>query len=880
MDLIRVLLSRCAAFFQRRKLDEDLDEELRSHVEFAVEENVKRGMTEQAARTAAMCEFGGVTQTRERYRIQRGLPMVDALAQDLRYTFRQFRHNPGFALTVIITLALSIGANTAIFSIVNALMLKSLPYPRPERMGAIFAHIQGSEPFDGRHWINGRQWELLRDNVPSLVSGLSGAMATGVNFQAGDRAQYLHAARISAHYLDVLEVHPFIGRNFTAIEDLPHGPKAAILSYGLWRDTFGGDRSLPGQTIRLKGDLYTVAGVLPEGATTPLNADVYTALQPSREGEGQGTNYEVITRLRDGATWQQADAEINRAWAAEFEERHPADRVVYYSVPWQKGETIALRSKALTLMLAAGFILLIACANLAGLALVRMLRRAPEMATRLALGASHWQIQQQLWVENLVLAFLGGMAGVGAGFLALRGLLSLLPKGFLPVASVPLDNRVLAFTLVVSLLTSVLFGMLPALATCKLDLRSAIGARTTSAGGRLRLRQALIVGEVALTVVLLAGSGLLIRTLIHLESLPPGFDPAGVMTAKASLDDARYGSRTAFLQLLDQSVSAMRQIPGVQNAAVGLTVPYERALNDGVTLSDGEEAGQQTIAGKVYVTPGYFDTLRIAVLAGRGFSSADGPATQPVAIVNRTFAQKFYHGANPIGRTLNKGQVIVGVVADVAVAPGLDFTAPLTSEETVYVPATQMEERGLSVVHVWFQPSWIVRTAAPVNGLTAQMQRALSSAAPSLPFSGFYSMSDLRARTLATQRIEVALLGAMASLALLLSAVGIFALVANMVVEKTREIGIRIALGSGIRHAMVQVGGPGVRASGIGLIAGLILCVAALRAMRSVLYGVSVYDAPTIFAVVLTFVAVTLLATSIPVLRVARINPAQTLRDE
>ena len=384
-------------------------------------------------------------------------------------------------------------------------------------------------------------------------------------------------------------------------------------------------------------------------------------------------------------------------------------------MPLQKGETAALRPQVLTLMLAAGFILLIACANLAGLTLVRMLRRTPEVATRLALGASRWQIQKQFWVENLLLAFVGGTAGVAVGFVALRGLLLLLPEHLLPVASVPLDGRVLAFTLLISLLTSVLFGMLPALATRKLDLRSAIASRAATGGDRLRLRQALIVGEIALTVVLLAASGLLIRTLIHLETLPPGFNPDGVMTAKASLDDARFHDPAAFRKLLDESTAAMRQIPGVQNAAVGLSLPYERALNDGVTLSDGKEAGQQDETDVVYVTPGYFDTLQMPVLAGRVFTDADGPNAQHVAVVNQAFARKFYGGANPVGRYINKDTMIVGEVADVPVSSGLYEGAPLMSEQAMYIPAAQVDALYLSVVHVWFQPDWVVRTYGPLG---------------------------------------------------------------------------------------------------------------------------------------------------------------------
>jgi predicted permease len=807
---------------------------------------------------------------------------MGSLGQHLRFAGRQLRRNPGFTVTVIITLALSVGANTAIFSLVNALMLKSLPYAHPERLGTIYARVTGPNSSDGLTGIDGEKWELLRDGVPALISAVSGSIS-GVNLRAGSHAQYVHDGRVSAHYFDVLALQPIIGRNFSDDEDRPHGPKAAILSYNVWRNLLGADRSILGQSILLRSEPYTVVGVLPQGATTPLNADVYTALQPSREGEGEGTNFEAITRLRNGATWQQANAEINRAWALlaqRLESRNPGARVTYYSVPLQKGQTDSLRPQVLALMLAAGFILLIACANLAGLTLVRILRRAPEVATRLALGATGWQIQKQFWIENLVLALVGGTAAIFVGFIALRGFLLLLPEHFLPVASVPLDGRVMAFTLVVSVLTSVLFGMLPALATRRVDLRSSMAGRGVARVGSVRLRQALIAGEVALTVVLLAASGLLIRSLIHLETLPPGFNPNGVMVAKASLDDARFHDPAAFRKLLDDSTAAMRQIPGVKNAAVGLSLPYERALNDMVTLSDGRETGHQDGTDVVYVTPGYFDTLQMPLLAGRAFTDADGPDTQRVAVVNQAFARRFYGGTNPVGRYINKDTVIVGEVADVSVSSGLYEGAPLMSEQAMYIPAAQVNAQYLSLVHVWFQPDWVVRMAGPVEGLTAGMQRALASADPNLPASGFYGMKDLLAQTLATQRIEVALLGAMAALALLLSAVGIFALVANMVAHRTREIGIRMALGSTIGQAMVQIGRSGAGASLLGVVLGVVLSAGALRVMRSVLYGVGVYDAPTLATVVLALVLVTLLATALPTLKIAKINPANTLREE
>lgn len=808
---------------------------------------------------------------------------MNSIRQNLRFAIRQLLRNPGFTITVVLTLALSIGANTAIFSIVNALMLKSLPYPHPERMGTLFQRTQGPDPEDGLRWIDGNQWNQLRDNVPALTSAVFASLASGANLESSSKqVAYIHNGRVSQHYFDVLGIRPALGRSFSQAEDAPNGPKAVVLSYDFWRSIFNSDRNLIGSAIRLKGEPYTVIGILPQNVVTPLNADVYTSLQPSPKGEGQGTNFGVIFRLNDGATWQQADAEINRAWAArisQIESRNPGVKIHFYTVPFQKGVTSELRPQAIGLMAAAGFILLIACANLAGLTLVRMARRLPEIATRLAIGASRWQILRQLWIENLLLACIGGAAGIGIGFLALRGLLSLLPQDFLPVSGVTLDGRVLAFTAAVTLFTSVLFGMLPALAARRVDLRSSLASRAISSGHSVRLRQALIAGEVALTVVLLAGAGLLVRTLIHLQTLPPGFNPEGVMTAKASLDDARYKDAVAFRELMTNSIAAMQRIPGVQSAAVGLTLPYEQTLNGGVTLHNGPQANKMVGSDFVYVTPKFFDVLRMPVSRGRAFTDSDGPNARPVAIINASFARKYFPGLNPVGLTVDKNTLIIGVVSDIQLSSGLNRAAPIQSEETMYVPASQVDAQLLGV-HVWFQPSWVVRTAAPVEGLTEHMQRALSSVAPGLPFSGFYRMSDLQAKALSMQRIEVALLSAMASLALGLSAIGIFALVASLVTQRTRDIGIRIALGSTIRQAITQISASGLGATTAGLLIGLALCAAVLPVMRSVLYGVRVYDLPSLLAVAVTLALVSLIAATVPALRIARIDPAKTLREE
>jgi hypothetical protein len=364
--------------------------------------------------------------------------------------------------------------------------------------------------------------------------------------------------------------------------------------------------------------------------------------------------------------------------------------------------------------------------------------------------------------------------------------------------------------------------------------------------------------------------------------MPPGFNPAGVITAKASLDDVRYHDPAAFRKLLDRSLAVVREIPGVRNAAVGLTVPYERSLLNGVRLTDGKQVGREITTNEIYVTPAYFETLQIPILAGRGISDGDRPDTEPVVVINRSFARKFYAGENPLGKHVDRMRV-VGVVGDTALSSASRLnagSAPLTDEEAAYVPAAQITDAPfLALAHTFFQPSWIVRAGSP-GGLTERMQRALAATDPDLLFSGFYSMNDLRASTLTTQRIEVALLTAMASLALLLSGIGIFMLVANLVTQRTREIGIRIALGSTVQTAMVYVGGSGVAAAAFGLFLGLVLCTGALRTLRSAIYGIGFYDPITIVAAVLGLGVVTLIAAAVPAFRIARIDPASALREE
>jgi predicted permease len=828
---------------------------------------------------------------------------------DLRFAFRQLYKTPGYAAAVILTLALGIGVNTAVFSMVDGFMLRRLPYPQPERIAALVVHQQGMDQRNSKTFtedddsFDGATWEILKNNVTGVTFASYGG-TSGVNLKAsadaGNAVRYVHETRVSAHYFDVLGIPLYLGHSFSEQEDVPNGPRVVVLSYSLWQSTFHADPNLIGKSIDLKGEPYTVVGVLPrntalpvnQNALTPTGADLFTPLRPAPSGECGGNNCGILVRLKPGVNWQQANTQISQVrlpFFSELETKYHV-RAWIFARPLQRELAGDMHDEVSALMLAVSFILLIACANLAGLALVRISRRTPEVATRLALGATRFDVLRQLWAENLVLALIGALAGLFLAVLILNSLHSFLPEWMIPVGGFHLDARVLAFTFGASLITSLLFGALPALQTRRVDLRSSIAAGSKAVvGGSGRTRQWLIGAEVALTVILLAAAGLLIRTLVHLESLPSGFDPTDVMTAKVSLDDAHYRNAAAFQSLLQKSVAAMRQIPGVEDAAVGLSVPYERGLNWPITIKDGKRAGEGTGSSLAYITPDYFATLRIPVLAGRVFTDGDTATSQPVAVVNTSFAKRFYGEASPVGRHLVLGSekdsdnityTIVGVVSEVAKQPGMQQDAPLSHEPVFYLTAAQTPQGVVNGAHVWFQPSWIVRTRGPISGLTESMQRALSTTDPDLPFSGFYSMQQILDEQLQMQRIQVLLLTVLGSLALVLSAIGIYSLVSNLVVQRTGEIGIRIALGSTIKEAMIHIGSSGLLAAGIGLIAGIALSFVAMRALSSQIYGVKAYDPITFGAVLLILALIALAASFLPTLRISRIQPAETLRAE
>jgi predicted permease len=879
--------------FSRRGTYTNLSKEIEEHIQEKVEELVDGGMEQKDALAAARREFGNATLLEERGREVWQWSSLESILRDARFALRQLRRNPGFTLTVILTLTPAIGVNTAVFTVVNALLLRPLPYPQPDRLGALVVRHEGAAKSGQTvarddDSIDGETWELVRDNVTAAQAAVwSGAK--GVNLQTGASVRYVSEQRVSAGYFDVLGTSLLMGRSFTRDEDRSQGPKAVVLSYELWSTLFSSDPQILGKVVRLKGEPYPVVGIAAARTQTTAVADLWTPLQPSRFGEGSGDNYGAVIRLRDGASWEEAKAQLSHlqpAFLNYFRKAQPGIMVWLSAVPLQQDLANEARLPVLVLMFAVSCILLIACANLAGLMLVRIGRRTGELATRLALGATRAALLRQVAMEPLLLGLAGGGFGFAIANRGLEWLKTVVAPGMIPLGGLGVDGRVIGFAMAASVGAMLMIGALPALEVRHVKIRSSISAAGTHSATRaskFRTRQALIAGEVTLTLVLLAGAGLLVRTLVYLQTLPPGFDATNVMTAKLSLDDARYRDAANFHKLLRESVAAMERIPGVESAAVGLSLPYERGLNNGFVMLDGPHAGTGSASDAVYVTPEYFRVLRVPLLAGREFLESDRTESEQVAILNAKFVRMYFGTENALGRHLKtdgKIYAIVGVVGSVTKVPGLEQVAPLTTEPTFYLPATQMEQPMVNMAHVWFQPSWIVRTSGPISGLTAAMQRALAQADPSLPFAGFHSLSEIEAEALRQQRIEVLLLSVLSGVALLLSLLGVYGLVSNLVVQRTREIGIRMALGSTLPRAMSEVGKSAIVAVAYGLGGGLVLAALTLRVIRSELYGVRPYDPASLIVVCALLTLAALAASFAPTLRIARIDPASTLRAE
>jgi len=829
------------------------------------------------------------------------VPVFEPIVRDLRYAFRMLRKTPGFTLAAVVTLALGIGANAAVFSAVNALLFEPLPFPHPDRLAIMGSHYRSPKAGDNHETgSNGRMWEAVRDHTSKVDAAVVGG-TSGVNLVAAESAAYVFQQRVSAGYFRVMGIRPMIGREFSNDEDREGGSSVVMLNFDLWKRVFGGDTSVVGKSIRLRGEAYTVIGVMP--ADFPVTerssfqsgsaVDVWTPLRPkSGPGEGAGTNYEVVVRLRDGVSWAEAENDLRAASPFAFV-NVPNDALAELElVPMQDAMTADVRQPLLMLWGGVGIVLLIACVNVAGLLLARGATRTREIATRMALGSGRGAVIRQLLVESAVLALLGGGLGLAVAWAVLAGLGSLGADVFGLWQPLTLNVKVLVVTIATALGTSVVFGLIPAVQTSRLDVQTALaetGTRGVAGGSSRWPRRILVVSEVALGVILLVSAGLLIRTFIHLRDLSPGFEESNLITASVSMQDARYSDGAAVVRLFDDSVARIRALPGVQDAAAALGMPYSRLLNDGIRRVDGpviDKPDDYHCTNENWVTPRFFETMNIPVHAGRGIRPDDGAGAPLIAVVNDAFVARYYKDGIVVGRhftTEGRTLEIVGVVGNTQQGNsgcGGRSSGPISTTAVFYVPVTQMPSRFLNMVHVWFEPSWVVRSTMPASTLVPALRQAIQEIDPELPIAHVKTIDELRGAKLESQRFMMRLVAGLGLIALVLAGVGLHGLIASSVNERTRELGIRLALGASGRQAITAVVIPGLVLAAIGVGLGTAGALATASLLRSFVWGVTPSDPATFAGVIGALMAIALVASLIPALRVLRLDPAQTLRAE
>src|SRR5579862_84680 len=741
----------------RRDRDRDRAGEIEEHINLLADELVGLGRSQEDARREARLKFGNPRVKLEEVHDMNRLPILDTLTRDLSYAVRVLRRSPAFTLTAILTLGLAIGANSAVFSLADTILIRPLPYPEPDKLAQIVLHVRSPRGEDTDDAVDGLIWENLRDHTTCIDAAVYTEGSSGANVIRDNAAAYVQQQRVGAGFFRVLGISPAMGREFSLEEDRPGGQAVTVVSHDLWQRMFQGDPDIVGKQILLKGSSYQVIGVMPKGFRSTSPVDLWTPLRATHDGEGSGTNFQVIARLKPGVTWTGAQVALLGLPADAFrllqlDKDHNAALSLR---PLQEALAADVHDPIVMLIAAVGAVLLIACVNLAALLLARGGSRAKEMATRMALGSGRIAVVRQLMVESLVLAIAGGALGLLAGALGLDGLKLLGSDTFQEWTNVTLDGRIIAGTAALSLLTSVVFGLVPAWQASRLDVNAALvegGTRSIAGGSRHWPRRALVVAEVALGVVLLVTAGLLMRTFVNLRRLDPGFDPSHIVTASVSLHDARYTTSAAVTHLFDGTIERLEREPGIESAAVSLGLPYQRLLNMGFRFTDEPDTAEnQRIANVSYVTSDFFKTLRVPIRDGRELTSGDGPKSAPVVVVNETLARISSKSRNPVGRRLRFGGVereIVGIAGNIQ-QHGSGFflegmtRGPISTTPTIYLPAAQTGD-GFLGVHVWFSPVWSVRARSAAEG-EAAIRRAVAAVDPLLPVVDVRSMESVMA---------------------------------------------------------------------------------------------------------------------------------------
>ena len=892
MDRLRILFSRIASLFRERRLNADLEEELRAHIDLATRENIRRGMAPQPARSAALRSFGGITQIQERYRNQRGIPMLEQINRDLGFGFRQLYKSPGFALTAILTLALGVGANTAIFTLIDSIVLRPLPYPNQDRLVSIVSDqtfASGSFP---KGWIR-----ALQQNAQSFSSFSAYGPNSESNVASADHSERIFGSRVTVNVFDTLGIHPELGQFFTAENAVAGQDQVVVLSHAYWQQHFAENPAALGQSIRIDGISRRIVGIMPAGIPFPY-ADTSFVVPVSFKGgdpidpwKDSGYDLRGLGRLKDGVTPAAAQAELRRLhhtllqlfpwrmpdiWSANTSVTPLLDEVV--------GDT---RPRLMLLFAAVGLVLLIACANVANLMLAKAASREREMAIRGALGASGGRIVSQLLVESILIGMLAGMTGLCIAFATLRGLTLLLPADTPRLADIGLHWHVFLFAGAASVLTGVLFGLVPALKMASPNLQQTLRSGSLSVigkGASFRVSMALVVGQIALSVVVITTAGLLLHSLYGLAHVDPGFDASQVVTAEVSLDATacrQPGRCQGFFNELNRQAQS---IAGVNSAALVSSLPMTGYDLSYVYDAEGHprEAiqGAKLAAGRT-VSTNYFSVIGLHLVRGRLLTDADQAGASRAIVISQHMAHTLWPNQDPIGKHLesvvdekvpgdfnpNLASIVVGVVGNTH----HDNLQSGFSDE-VYLPMTLKNEAPTMSI--------LLRSQLPPSQLASMLRSTVASIDLSAPVTRVRTLNEVVSSSVSATRALTLLLLGFGALAVGVGAVGVYSLIAYIVNWRTREIGIRLALGASRWGILSLVFKQSILLSAMGSVVGLCAAIAAARLLRGFLFEVNPLDPLTFCAVPVLMLLLALIAAWVPARRAASIDPMLALRSE
>jgi predicted permease len=878
--LIPRLNSLWRNLFHKDRVDQEFTEEIQAYLDMVTEENIRQGLTPQEARRNALVEVGGVEQVQERVREIRMGQFIETTWRDIRFGVRALVHSPIFTVVTVLSLALGIGANTAIFSVVNGLLLRPLPYPESEQIVDVW-HTPPQQSFPGLDRFsvspaNYLDWKAQSNAFEQMAI----YTYTGLSLSTSNDPLPLIGAAVSSDFFSVLRTNAMQGRTFTPDEEQPGRDQVVVISHGLWQRAFGANPNIVGQTLTLNSRSFTVVGIMPAGFQLPREADLWVPLAwDDKERQTRSIHdYIVIARLKQNVSLPQAQAEMSTI-STRLEQQYPEENSGWGAVviPLREDLVGDIRTALLVLFSAVGFVLLIACANVANLMLARGANRQKEIAVRIALGAGRARLVRQLLTESVLLAVTGGVLGL---LLAVWGSRMLVRLGSLPNSGdIGIDTWALGFTLLVSFAAGIIIGIVPALQFTKSSLSETLKQGSGRTGGspmKQHTRKALVVSEVALSLVLLIGAGLMIRSFWKLQNVDPGFDTSNALTMSVALTPIRYSEPHQQLAFLDRAMEQIRAVPGVVSVGTTTTIPLAGGGSTQPFSIEGRPTGtiaEQPMAQTRYISPDYFKAIGIPLRQGRFFSDQDRDNSVPVIIISEAMARRFWPGENPIGKRLTPSfhskegaREIVGVVGDVK-ARGLDSDA----STMMYLPYKQAPRPFMS---------FVVRTSSNPESLVQPVSRAIYSIDKEQALTDVQTMDQVLMQSLSDRRFNMTLLLTFAGVALVLAAVGVYGVMNYTVTLRRRELGIRMALGAKASDVLRLVLRQGLTLTLIGVGAGLISAYALTRLMASLLYGVTATDYLTFASVSAVLIVVGLVASFVPARRATKVDPTIALRTE